>query len=91
MDDVDLDLRLHPFSADALLLEPAGSRHAPARRPALDARPVEPTPAQPSPAAPPLDPEAPVPDDPGPLQEPDLLPPPPLEPSPDVVPAGEPV
>ena len=32
-----------------------------------------------------------VPDDPGPLQEPDLLPPPPLEPSPDVVPAGEPV
>ena len=52
----------------------------------LDARPTEP-----APAPPPLDPATPVPDDPGPLQEPDLLPPPPIEPSPDVVPAAEPV
>jgi hypothetical protein len=50
------------------------------------ARPVEPPPGPP-----PLDPGAPIPDDPGQLEEPDVLPPAPLEPSPDVVPAPEPV
>jgi hypothetical protein len=59
--------------------------------PARAARPLEPDPTTSPGTAPGLDPEAPVPDDPGPLQEPDLLPPPPLEPSPDVVPAAEPV
>ncbi|MCU1692674.1 MAG: hypothetical protein JWM64_1765 [Frankiales bacterium] len=41
----------------------------------LSARPLEPTPGPP-----PLDPATPVPDDPGELDDPDLLPPAPVEP-----------
>lgn len=59
--------------------------------PATAARPVEPAPGPPSPDEVPLDPDLPVPDDPGPLHEPDVLPPPPLEPAPDVLPTPEPV
>jgi hypothetical protein len=58
------------------------------------ARPLEPTPGAPAPGeAPALDPDLPVPDDPGPLDDPGALPPPPVEPSPDpdLVPQPEPV
>lgn len=43
----------------------------------LLARPLEPTPS-----GPPLDPAAPIPDDPSELEEPGLLPPAPVEPAP---------
>ncbi len=50
----------------------------------LSARPLEPTPG-----LPPLDPGAPIPDDPAELTEPDSLPPPPIEATPDD-PGGDP-
>lgn len=47
-------------------------------------------PRDPVPGAPPLDPSAPVPDDPGELDDPGALPPAPAEPAPDVVPVAPP-